>query len=130
MRIEIFSGLAAQIRRHAAQAFPDECCGLLLGRAGQVLEVVESPNVAARPDRAFEIEPAVLLATHRRARREAFDLLGCYHSHPTGDLAPSARDAARAVDPMIWLIASADALRGWRFEGAGAFAAIDLAILR
>ena len=130
MPIEIFTAHADQIRRAAARAHPRECCGLLLGLGDRILEVVASPNVAADPARRFEVDPALLLATHRRARAVGLALLGSYHSHPGGPLAPSLNDAAQATESMpLWLLTSPDAITAWRWLARATFVKIDLLIL-
>lgn len=111
----------------AAAAGARECCGLLVGRVqcGQALvrEVVPAPNVAEDPARFFEIDPRVLLATHRRVREEGEVLLGWYHSHPSGDIRPSAHDAARAIETgKVWLVAAGGAIGAYVAEEEGAIA--------
>lgn len=85
-----------------------ECCGLLLGTAGPAMRidaVAPAANVAPDPARHFEVDPAALIAAHRRARAGGPALLGAYHSHPTGDVRPSATDAAAAEGAgELWLI--------------------------
>ncbi|MEY2883655.1 MAG: hypothetical protein RL490_1379 [Pseudomonadota bacterium] len=98
----------------AAAANGLECCGLLLGRTGHVTTVVPAANVAATPDRAFEIDPATLLRVHRDARGAGQQVIGHYHSHPNGQAEPSPRDAARALEnDQIWLIIAAGVVSGW-----------------
>jgi len=103
----------------AAAAFPEECCGLLVGeRHGEALvvaRIVAAANVAVRPESRFEVDPATLIEAHRRARAAGQTVIGHYHSHPGGGAAPSAHDRARAyADGELWLIVPANA------EGAGA----------
>ena len=120
MRLEIFSTAAQQILAHARRARPHEACGLLLGRAGRIEAVVETANVAARPEAAFEIEPELLLRCHRDARAGGRAVLGWYHSHPSGLAEPSAIDAERAVeDGKLWLIVADDGLRAFRTVSGG-----------
>src|SRR3546814_6158461 len=89
-----------------AQHSPEiEIGGLLTGADGEIGQAVPAANVASDPRRTFEIDPAVLLAAHRRARSEGGLVLGHYHSHPGGRPMPSLRDAASALsDGAIWLI--------------------------
>ncbi len=91
------------------KAYPDEACGLLVGRwtgeVARVSEVHASGNVAENPRRTFEVEPQLLLALHKRLRQGEDTLLGVYHSHPDSAALPSAHDLNRAWQPeMIWLI--------------------------
>lgn len=130
MPIEIFRVHADQIRKAAADTHPHECCGLLLGRENRIVEVVPSPNVAPDPARRFEVDPAILLATHRHARATGLTLLGSYHSHPSGDLTPSPNDARQATDSMpLWLLTSHTALQAWQWLPCAMFVKMDLLIL-
>ena len=127
MQLRIFTGVAAQIRAHAGDARPEECCGLLLGSLDEVTQAVESPNVAASPLTRFEVSPELLLATHRGAREGGPALVGCYHSHPSGDLTPSPRDAAMATAEMpLWIIATPQRLAAWLWTVNGTFRPVDL----
>ena len=109
--------MRAQLAAAAAAAGPAEACGLLLGaRAGAEVSVVAATaarNVAADPKRGFEIDPGHLLAALRRARAGAApEVVGLWHSHPSGVLLPSAADRAGVSDPAwLWLIVSADGAR-------------------
>jgi len=129
-RIEIPARILAEIAARAAAAWPEECCGLLLGRRdGEtcvVAEAVAAANVAEDPARRFEVDPRVLLATHRRTRESGAELLGPYHSHPDGAAVPSATDRARAEAAAAageaWLIVpatrdGAGAARAFIFDG-------------
>ena len=117
---------------HARAEHPREACGLLLGIGGRILRAEPTRNVAARPERSFEIEPAALLRWHRTARGMAMTVIGWYHSHPNGVDKPSATDAARAVeDGKLWLIATDAGVTAWRVVPNGAvhgrFEAVTLA---
>lgn len=112
-----------------------ECCGLLLGDrvAMRVERIVPAANVAADPEHCFEIDPIALLAAHKAARAGGPQIVGHYHSHPTGEAVPSATDAALAQgDGEVWLLAGrGGALRAWRAlpDGAlhGRFEALEIA---
>ncbi|MFA7429503.1 MAG: M67 family metallopeptidase [Rhodospirillaceae bacterium] len=123
-RLEVPSSIMAAIRAAAQQAWPAECCGLLVGEGPrafmpegqggvwQVHRAVPSANVAkedgahGQHDR-FEVDPEVLLATHRAARAEGLAIIGHYHSHPNAPAAPSLIDLAHAFyGEHAWLIVS------------------------
>lgn len=104
-----------------AAASPDaECCGLLFGTRGRIIDAVSCRNVAADPARRFEIDPAALIAAHRAARDGGPTIIGHYHSHPGGTARPSVEDAAQsAADGAYWLIIARDQATLWRAVASG-----------
>jgi proteasome lid subunit RPN8/RPN11 len=101
----------AQIVSIAERAYPEECCGLLIGRddpTGRIIvaRIVESRNV--RTDRArdrFEIDPQVRITVERELRGSAERVVGHYHSHPDHPAHPSSTDLEMAFEPsLVWLI--------------------------
>ena len=82
----------------AIRALPNEGCGLLVGRADEVVEVVPSPNVAESA-RVYEIEPRTLLRTFRDAEARGLEVVGVFHSHTHSAAYPSPTDVAQAPDP-------------------------------
>lgn len=100
---------------HADRAFPEECCGLLLGEAGTITAAVPARNVHPVPATHFEIDPAALIAAHRDARGGGPQVLGYYHSHPHGPPAPSNTDRAEASgDGRLWAIIGEGRIGVWR----------------
>lgn len=99
-----------RIAAAAREAGPHECCGLLLASTdGCIVDALPARNVVTDPERSFEIDPALLIAAHRRARTGGAPIAGCYHSHPAGDVRPSPADAAAAEgNGWLWIIASGD----------------------
>ena len=106
--INMSAGLLAGISDIAARAWPEECCGLLIAAADQprtITRFVAADNVAFDRKSTFEIDPHVLLATHRAVRDRNEIIVGCYHSHPNGDCQPSQTDLSRAEEGgFLWLI--------------------------
>lgn len=122
------SGVLATLREEAAKAHPLECCGLLLGQGGQVLEVRPTANVHPLPERHFEIDPAALIAAHRAAREGGAQVLGYYHSHPVGPAEPSATDRVTASgDGRIWAIIAGELVRMW-LDGPDGFQPLPLRV--
>lgn len=122
MRLEISRGGAAAILWEAAANPAHEVCGLLLGESGRVSHVVPCRNVASEPHVTFEIDPAALIEAHRSARRGKRDVIGCYHSHPSGALMPSLRDGESAEQGAIWIIVANGMMTCWHMTGRGQFA--------
>jgi proteasome lid subunit RPN8/RPN11 len=119
----------ALVRDHAGQAYPAECCGLLLGRpradGGRVTEVVAAENHDQEPRRGYDVDPGALLAGHRRARERGEVVIGYYHSHPDAPPRPSRRDVAAALPDASYLIVRVDAgqpgeVRSFRAAASGA----------
>lgn len=91
-----------------------EVCGLLLGSGTKVEAIVPAANVASDPSRHFELDPAVLIGAHRSQRSGGPDIIGHYHSHPSGVAEPSPTDRACASpDGSFWLIAAGERARLW-----------------
>lgn len=93
----------------ARDAYPIECCGLVIGRKDDAFgfiidELAPTKNKAAEVDR-FEIDPTIHIRLQRDLRRGPNGIIGVYHSHPGGIAKPSDRDVAGAVMPgWVWLI--------------------------
>jgi [CysO sulfur-carrier protein]-S-L-cysteine hydrolase len=75
-----------------------ECCGLLAGRDGIIDHVLPAVNTLASPN-AYEIAAADLFRLMREIRDAGRQMMGIYHSHPTGENYPSRRDIERAYYP-------------------------------
>jgi len=109
---DITAAVLRDVSRAAQAAFPEECCGVLIGRrvAGRVslIAAIASRNVAGgNRRRRFEIDPALLLALQRRLRHGPYFVAGYFHSHPRGTTRPSRHDLAGAhQDHHVWLIAA------------------------
>lgn len=91
---------------HAREGKPEEICGLLRGREGQVTGIHRCRNVAANPITDYEVDPQALLLQFEW--EDAGDsLIAIYHSHPADPAYPSASDAISAYYPdSVYLICS------------------------
>jgi [CysO sulfur-carrier protein]-S-L-cysteine hydrolase len=114
--IRIQARLAEQMLVHARRDVSRECCGLLAGRDDLIARVFPATNALASAT-AYEIAPQELFHLMREFRAAGLQLLGIYHSHPTGENKPSERDIECAYYPDVaYFIISprADALRAIR----------------
>jgi desampylase len=124
MAIGVTSGAMATLLEEAARTHPLECCGLLLGRSENIETAQLCANLHPQPERHFEIDPKALIAAHRAARAGGQEVLGYYHSHPSGSTAPSATDRASASgDGRIWAIVAGGEIGWWR-DGPEGFVAL------
>ena len=99
LQIRIAAEAAAALVTHALAAAPDECCGVLLGREGEILEAVPAGNIADEPRSRFLIDPKAHIDARRTARARGLEVVGFYHSHPSSPATPSARDVAEFTYP-------------------------------
>jgi proteasome lid subunit RPN8/RPN11 len=75
------------IRWEAERSYPDECCGVLLGRLanGQrevTLSFTCENERTDSPGNRYSIHPEQLLAALKLARSRGENIVGFYHSHP------------------------------------------------
>jgi proteasome lid subunit RPN8/RPN11 len=92
----------ASIRRHGEEAYPDECCGVLLGRVtddGTRIVTSTARCGNTRTDSAhnrYNIDPRDLVRIQREGRERGEDIIGFYHSHPDHPARWSPTDLAEA----------------------------------
>jgi proteasome lid subunit RPN8/RPN11 len=94
--------LHRQIEREGSGAFPNECCGILVGKdlkdaRGElrlVRKLVQGKNAFEADEQyhRFSIDPRAQLKAEREAAAEGLTVLGFYHSHPNHPARPSAYD--------------------------------------
>jgi proteasome lid subunit RPN8/RPN11 len=96
------------LRAHGEETYPDECCGVLLGKniaaaedtaaaVNHVRKIVRAGNT--RTDSAhnrYNIAPQELVKIQRQARGLGLDIVGFYHSHPDHPAQWSPTDFAEA----------------------------------
>jgi [CysO sulfur-carrier protein]-S-L-cysteine hydrolase len=99
--VKIRQEILDQIVAHAVEELPNECCGLLIGTPDIVEDAARARN-AKRSRTRFQVEPADHFAAIRRARASGFEIIGAYHSHPSGPSGPSETDRARLTDPTMF----------------------------
>ena len=121
-RLRLSSAVADTIRMHGHAAYPNECCGALLGRDGAVSAVHALPNTTEDgPRRRFLVRPADYMAAEREATARSLDLLGFYHSHPDHPARPSQYDLDHAWPSFAYVIVSVmkgdpAAMTSWRLR--------------
>lgn len=101
----------AIIEADAAQTYPHECCGFLLGRETDLFRIIfiarETRNKALSDQkRRFEISATDYMNAERYADENKMSLLGIYHSHPDHPAIPSEFDLKQALPFFSYLIIS------------------------
>ena len=97
-------GVAAAIRQHGRETYPNECCGALIGRGTEVHHAVGLPNTTEEgPRRRFLVRPGDYKQAETESRQRGGDLLGFYHSHPDAPARPSQYDLDHGW-PTFWYV--------------------------
>lgn len=129
------------VAEQAATAYPEEACGILIGRRRSdgvlVVERARAADNVAPPElrtRRFEVDPRTVIETQRTLRGSGSEIVGFYHSHPDGPARPSPTDLPflRHWPRTVWLIVEvrdgrSRAPRAWWLESREA-EPVELAI--
>lgn len=97
----------AEIEQHGRDAYPQECCGFLIGEPGRpraakrALRLVNQSGARAR--HRFEIDPLDWLRVER-GLSGGEQVIGVYHSHPDRPSRPSELDREGALPHMSYVI--------------------------
>jgi proteasome lid subunit RPN8/RPN11 len=120
MTIEISSAQLKTIFDRATTIYPEECCGILLGRfTGKckiVVEVIPTINewIASELDddlprtkhSRFTIPTPDIFQAQKRGRDLNLEIIGFFHSHPDYPAIPSECDRAQAWEIYSYPIVS------------------------
>jgi len=109
------SELENKIRMEGETAYPNECCGIILGEiddngtksARRVVAIINSREDGEQYHRFF-ITPEDMLRAEQTARAEKLEVIGFYHSHPDHPSAPSGYDKDHALPFYSYVIVSID----------------------
>jgi proteasome lid subunit RPN8/RPN11 len=121
MAIELTEQNRKQIEQHAVETYPNECCGLLLGREENGRQVIaevapiqnawqsmENNPYEVRPEDSLRnrslVDPKDWLRIDREARQKGLDIISFYHSHPDHPARPSEFDRKHALPFLIYVI--------------------------
>jgi len=113
------------IRAEGEKAYPNECCGIMLGKVEDVVKSgdgnssgvmrtvagiipIENSREEAEQYHRFEIQPEDLMLAELAARKEGRDVLGFYHSHPDHPAEPSDFDREHALPFYSYIIESVE----------------------
>jgi proteasome lid subunit RPN8/RPN11 len=118
--IEIDLAPWEQMVAHAEATYPNECCGVMLGRIDgegkSVCIAMPMENVSAGSQAArYELRPEDLLKADQEARKHQMDLIGIYHSHPDCDAYFSETDLKNSCPWYSFVVIS---VQNGRFDHA------------
>jgi proteasome lid subunit RPN8/RPN11 len=146
MSILITTSQHKQISDRAEQIYPEECCGILLGkitdRAKTIVEVIPvnnvwgedrlgtDPNTSSELNRTkhsrYTIDPQAIFQAQKRALALELDIVGFFHSHPDRPAIPSTCDREQAWEVYSYPIVSViqgkvSDIQSWILDSNGIF---------
>jgi proteasome lid subunit RPN8/RPN11 len=121
--VKISGSAFDDIRSHAAEGYPDEICGILVGpRGGELAASAHRARntVLERSRDRYEIDPRDHIRIQREADATGLEIVGYYHSHPDHPAQASRFDTERAWAGPVYVIVS---VNDGHVEDANAFVA-------
>jgi proteasome lid subunit RPN8/RPN11 len=103
--MKISPQLLAEIHHHLEAGYPNEACGVMLGREGVITEIAPAGN--ERTDSArnrYLVDPLTYAKIERDADRRGVQVPGIYHSHPDAAARPSHFDLDNAWPDLSYLV--------------------------
>lgn len=120
----------AAIRALGTAAYPDEGCGVMIGRfdaaGSEIVDVTSGTNLNTDRSRdRYLLDPADIVRADRDARERGLDIVGFWHSHPDHPARPSQFDTDHAWVDYVYIIvnttaAGAGELNAFTLTGEGA----------
>ena len=117
------SGLEAETRTAGEAAYPDECCGVLIGeidsegiKTVKRTEAVNNSREDGEKYHRFLITPEDVFRAEQIARAAKLELIGFYHSHPDHPASPSEYDRDNALPFYSYVIVSVEKGRAKEFS--------------
>jgi proteasome lid subunit RPN8/RPN11 len=119
------SELEKNIRTDGETAYPNECCGIILGEIGgdgtknaKRTVAINNSGEEGEQYHRFLITPEDMINAEQIARAAKLEVIGFYHSHPDHPSAPSNYDKDHALPFYSYVIVSVDdgraqALTSW-----------------
>ena len=111
-RVTVTDSQLALMRETARHGYPEEVCGILVGRSAatggyEVVRVVATANAMEENRRTrYVVPPADLLREQRQARDDGMEMIGFFHSHPDHAARPSEHDREMAWPWYAYIIVS------------------------
>jgi len=106
------NNLEEDIKAHAIDEYPSECCGLLVGRIqGNVrctLQVRKLSNHENKDnhEKKFMISPLEIYEIEQELDNDELEIVGIYHSHPECPAILSEKDETFMIPQLSYLIVS------------------------
>lgn len=115
-----------KLKVHAMCSYPEECCGMVMGRqegdTRRVCDILQARNAGIEQrERHYYIVPDEYRRAEAFAARHGVQILGLYHSHPDHPAEPSLFDLEHALPWFSYIIVAVEkgipsAVRSWRLR--------------
>jgi proteasome lid subunit RPN8/RPN11 len=115
-----------KIHSHGEVTYPEECCGVLIGKYNDTIPVVfEARRMtntnAGNPTRRYNIDPIELMKLEDELDDHGLTMVGIYHSHPDHPARPSQFDLDHAWPNLSYMVLSVEKgesrlLTSWRLS--------------
>ena len=100
-----------KIRQAGAEAYPNECCGILIGseeaeggHAVKALKSIDNARESGEQYHRFLITAEDMMEAELEARKLGLEIVGFYHSHPDHPARPSDYDRDHALPFYSYII--------------------------
>jgi proteasome lid subunit RPN8/RPN11 len=97
--------LADEMVQHCMEGRPNEACGMLAAKAGEMVRVFRMANASNSPVR-YSLDPSEQLAVYNTLDEQGWELGGVFHSHTHTEAYPSPTDVRRASEDVPYVIVS------------------------
>lgn len=112
MALSISDTFVKEIGKHGARAYPNECCGALLGVVSEDSRNKEVRALLALDNRRegeaartrFLITPEDFRWAEKQAGSQGLEIVGFYHSHPDHPARPSEFDLEHALPWYSYIV--------------------------
>ncbi|MCY3410233.1 MAG: M67 family metallopeptidase [Candidatus Heimdallarchaeota archaeon] len=104
MDLLISSSCHDTILAHAISSYPEEGCGLLIGKANRIVRMRPMTNISPNKRKKYLLDPLELIAVEDELTDE--EIVGIYHSHPDHPSKPSETDLKMAWPNLSYVIVS------------------------
>jgi len=111
--LNLSSELEKIVRADGEEAYPNECCGILIGeidksgaKIAKYAQTISNSYEDSEQYHRFLITPEDMLKAEQTARSVKLDVIGFYHSHPDHPAVPSDYDRDHALPFYSYVIVS------------------------
>ena len=108
--LKLTKEIEEKIRTAGAEAYPNECCGILFGNdvdgghAVKALKPIDNARESGEQYHRFLITAEDMVQAELEARKLGLDIVGFYHSHPDHPARPSDYDRDHALPFYSYII--------------------------